>query len=124
MPAFLRRAVTFFVQRVLFSLAGWRAAWASETSLRMWFGVCVVSGVAALLVPLETGARAAIIGLGVMILAAELLNTAIEEAVDDISTTQRARARKAKDCASAGVALTVIATAAAWAVGLWGLATG
>ncbi len=124
MPSFLRRAFIFFFQRVMFSLAGWRAAWATETSLRMWFAVCIVSGAAALLVPLEPGARAAIMGLGVMILAAELLNTAIEEAVDDISTRDRARARKAKDCASAGVALTVIATVVAWAVGLWGLITG
>ena len=47
-------------------------------------------------------------------LAAELINTALEEAVDYISTNQDPRAGKIKDCGSAVVAVTAIAGGVAW----------
>ena len=53
-------------------------------------------------------------------LAAELPNTAIEVKANHISSENHPLAAKAKDCASAGVALTVIAAAVAWAVILRG----
>ncbi len=52
-----------------------------------------------------------------LVLAAELANTAIEEIVDDISTARDPRAGKAKDCDSAAVAL---AAGVAWVVVLVG----
>ncbi len=109
---------------IRWSLEGWRAAWASEKSLRQWTVLHAISSGAALLLPLEPGARALIIALGFLVLAAELFNTAIETAVDDISERPRAAARKAKDCASAGVALCALAAASAWGVSLWGLIAG
>lgn len=111
-----------FANTVRWSLAGWRAAWASEASLRQWTAVNAVSTALALALPIGPGERAAIIGLGLAVLAAELINTAIEEAVDYISEAEHPRARKAKDCGSAGVALAALAAGAAWAVALWNLA--
>ena len=55
-----------------------------------------------------------------MLLAAELLNTAIEEAVNLVTTDTHPLARKAKDCGSAGVALAAFAGGAAWVVVLAG----
>ncbi len=110
-----------FADTVRWSLAGWRAAWASEPSLRQWTAVNAVSAALALALPIGPGERAAIIGLGLAVLAAELINTAIEEAVDYISEAESPRARKAKDCGSAGVALAALAAGAAWAVALWNL---
>jgi len=69
---------------------------------------------------LETAERAVIIGLGFVLLAAELMNTGIEEVVDYLSTETDPRAKKAKDCASAAVALSAIAGGAAWLVVLIG----
>jgi diacylglycerol kinase (ATP) len=105
----------------LWSWMGWRAAWATQKSLRQWTLANVASGALALALPLEPGERALIIALGILVLAAELVNTAIESVVDYISTDRHPLAGRAKDCGSAAVALTAIAVGAAWAVLLWGL---
>ena len=102
------------------SLQGWRAAWATQTSLRQWTGVTLVSAVFALLLDLSAGERALLLALGLMLLAAELFNTAIEAAVDFVSTARDPRAAIAKDCASAAVALTALAGFVAWCAILWG----
>ncbi len=106
---------------IRWSWAGWCAAWRSEKSLRQWSAAQLISVALALWLPLGLTERALIIALGFLVLAAELFNTAIETVVDEISTEPREAARRAKDCASAGVALTAIAAAAAWLVLLWGL---
>lgn len=105
---------------VIWSWRGWRAAWATEKTLRQWSIANVISAACALALPLSPGERALIIALGLLILAAELLNTAIEELTDYISQREHPRAAKAKDCGSAGVALTAIAAGIAWLVVLWG----
>lgn len=98
------------------SWLGWRAAWASEKSLRQWTLVNVLSVIAAFALPLTLGERALILSLGLVLLASELLNTAIEEIVDVILPNQDPRAAKAKDCGSAAVALTALAGGVAWIV--------
>jgi diacylglycerol kinase (ATP) len=55
-----------------------------------------------------------IVALGLLILAAELMNTALEEAIDYISLDRNPRAKKAKDAGSASVAITAIAAGVAW----------
>lgn len=105
---------------VIWSWRGWCAAWATEKTLRQWTLVNGLSAGAAFWLPLTNGERALILALGLLILACELLNTAIEEVVDCILPQQDARAAKAKDCASAGVALAALAGAVAWCVVLWG----
>jgi len=122
MTGFLVRHMRRFANTLRWSLEGWRAAWASEVSLRQWVLANAVSGTLALALPIDTGARAAILGLGVMVLAAELFNTAIEETVDHISTERSPRAATIKNCASAAVALCAVAVGVAWAVALWDLA--
>lgn len=109
-----------FRNTVIWSWAGWRAAWASEKSLRQWTIVNVLSAVLAFAVEMTPGERALILGLGLLILAAELMNTAVEEVVDWISTERHPQAGKAKDCGSAAVALTAIAGGVAWVVVLVG----
>ena len=61
-----------------------------------------------------------ILALGLLVLAAELMNTGLEEVVDYLSTDQDPRAKKAKDCGSAAVALTALAGGVAWMVILIG----
>jgi diacylglycerol kinase (ATP) len=100
---------------------GWVAAWASEKSLRQWTIANVLSAALAFSLPLSPGEKALILALGVLVLAAELVNTAIETIVDYISDARHPLAGRAKDCGSAAVALTAIAAGIAWAVLLWGL---
>jgi diacylglycerol kinase (ATP) len=105
---------------VVWSWQGWCAAWATEKTLRQWSLANALSAALALSLDLTPAERALIIGLGLLILVAELLNTAIEEVVDYISTTENPRAKKAKDCGSAAVAVAAIAAGLAWLIILIG----
>lgn len=102
------------------SWQGWRAAWASEKSLRQWTVVNVLSVGLALALDLTAGERALILALGLLVLAAELGNTAVEEIADHLWPGQDARAGKVKDCGSAMVALAALAGGVAWVVVLVG----
>lgn len=120
MPEFLRAEGRRLLNTCLWSWNGFRAAWASDKTLRQWTLVNIASAALAFALDLTAGERALILALGLILLAAELLNTAIEEVVDYISTEIDPRARKAKDCASAGVALAALAGGVAWGVILIG----
>jgi diacylglycerol kinase (ATP) len=109
-----------FLNTVIWSLAGWRAAWASEKSLRQWTLVNLASAALAFGLHLTPGERALILALGLLVLAAELINTAIEEVVDHILPQPHPVAKKAKDCGSACVALAALAGGVAWIVILIG----
>ena len=74
----------------------------------------------ALYLPLTRSETMIILMGGVLILAAELLNTGIERVVDIADSTRSDQARDAKDMASAGVALSAIAVGVAWVVVLVG----
>ena len=101
--------------RCIWSWNGVRDTWASEPSFRHWVWANVVSG--GLAVWLLSGAELALIlSLGVLVLAAELMNTAIERVVDLVSLEKSELARLAKDAASAGVAVTAVAVGVAWVV--------
>jgi len=110
-----------FANTCIWSWAGWRAAWATEKTLRQWTAANLVSAVTAISLPLGVAERALILSLGLMVLAAELMNTAVETVVNQLSPGHHPLAAKAKDCASAAVALTALAAGVAWAVALWGL---
>ena len=103
--------------RCVWSWAGVRDAWQHEHSFRSWVWANVVS--AALAFWLLDGAELALIlALGVLVLAAEAMNTGIERVVDLVSEEQSDLARRAKDAGSAGVAITAIAAGLAWIVAL------
>lgn len=104
----------------VWSLQGWQASWASEKSLRQWTLMNVLSVALALYVDLTAGERALIVALGLLVLAAELANTAIETVVDYVSDERHPLAGKAKDCGSALVAMTALAAGVAWVILLVG----
>lgn len=106
--------------RCIWSWAGWVATWRSEHSFRSWVWANLVSAALALALPLTPAERALILALGILVLAAELMNTAIEDAIDYISTEQHPLAKRAKDAGSAGVAVASIAAGVAWVVILIG----
>ncbi len=102
------------------SWQGVRSAWAREKSFRQWTLVNLASATLAFSLALSPAERALILALGLMVLAMELVNTAIEEVVDYISQAQDPRAGRAKDAGSAAVAVTAIAGGVAWVVVLVG----
>ena len=100
MWAFIAAEGRRFANTCIWSMNGWMAAWATEKSLRQWTVVNILSAALAFSLDLTAAERALVLSLGVLILAAELLNTAIEEVVDLVSPKADPRAGKAKDCGS------------------------
>ena len=105
-----------FCDRVVWTLDGWRNIWQTEPSLKQWIFANFVSAALALYLPLSAAETAIIIMGGILVLAAECINTAIERVVDDIGLERRDLAKQAKDAGSAAVAVTAISVGAAWIV--------
>lgn len=120
MKATLVAEMRRFRNTCVWSWDGWSAAWASEKTLRQWTLVNGLSVAASFLIAMTPAERALIWAMGLLILAAELLNTGLEEVVDYLSRDIDPRAKKAKDCGSAAVALTALAGGVAWLVVLIG----
>lgn len=105
--------------RCVWSWAGLRDAWTREHSFRSWVWANLVSAALALWL-LDGAELALILALGVLILAAEAMNTAIERAVDLVTREHTELAGRAKDAGSAAVALAAVAAGLAWLVALVG----
>ena len=118
---FLAQEWLRLVNRCRWSWAGLVAIWKQEPSFKWWSFVNAVSAVCAFALPLSVEGRALILSLGILVLAAEALNTGVEAAVDHSSQERSDLARYAKDAASAGVALAAVAAGVAWLVLIWGL---
>lgn len=116
------RQVERIRMRAIWSWEGFVHVLRTEGSLHQWLWLNAGSAVLALVLPLTAGERALILMGGIMVLAAECLNTAIERVVDDVSEARRPRAKQAKDAGSAAVAVTGVAVGVAWVCILVGLA--
>jgi diacylglycerol kinase (ATP) len=101
-----------------FSLAGLRAGW-GETAFRQ------EALAAAMLLPLSAWlARswieaALLAGSVVLVLIVELLNTAVETAIDRIGPEWHDLSKRAKDMGSAAVLLSLLLCGGIWAAALW-----
>jgi diacylglycerol kinase (ATP) len=108
-------------RRFRFALAGLREAFAGEPSFRIQLLAAVAAiaiAVALRAPPLWLALVAATIGL---VLAAELLNSALEHALDGLHPQQAQFVRIAKDCAAAAVLVLSVASVVVFALMLWAL---
>lgn len=103
-----------FLVRVKLSWEGIRITWVEEASFPQWVVANILSASATFAFTMTPAERALIIGLGLLVLVAELLNTAVEAAVDLSTEDIHPLAKKAKDTACAAVALTAITTGVVW----------
>lgn len=101
-------------ERTLWSWNGFVHVYRTERSMAQWLVANAVFAVLAFVLPISAGERGMLLMGGILILAAECVNTAIERVVDDVGTDRRILAQQAKDCGSAGVAVTAVAVAVAW----------
>ncbi len=87
------------IRRILrtagYSLDGWRHGWREEKSLRQWVGVNLASWVALAILRPPLWACALIVAQGLLLLALELVNSAIEVAIDYISIEKHPLAKAA-----------------------------
>ncbi|NBQ27994.1 MAG: diacylglycerol kinase [Rhodobacteraceae bacterium] len=114
--AFFKEQWDRFINRCVWSWQGWAHVWANEPSLKQWIVANCISTPLAIWLPLGAAETAILVAGGILVLAAECMNTAIERVVDDISRDIRDAAKFAKDAASAAVAITGIAVGAAWVI--------
>jgi diacylglycerol kinase (ATP) len=99
-----------FSRRIRFALSGLRAAFRSESSFRTQ--VTCASGALALLLLLRPKPVwwALVFLVVAAVLAAELLNTALEAALDRLHPEQHPLIGRAKDCAAAAVLVLSLAS--------------
>lgn len=96
-----------------FSFAGLRDAW-QEPACRLEIVGIVLAVPVALLLPVTRVERVLLIVSVLMVLAIELLNTAVERTVDRIGVDRNELSRRAKDLGSAAVFVATIITAIVW----------
>jgi diacylglycerol kinase (ATP) len=99
-----------------YSMAGFRAAWKNEHAFRQELVLVIIAAVVALSLSVPTFEKLILIGVFVLVLIVELLNSAIEAAVDRVSLERNPLSKDAKDLGSAAVFLTLSLAAATWVV--------
>jgi len=103
-----------------YSLQGMASALRHEDAFRM---ECVVAALlipASFFIPASGTERALMIASVLLVLIVELLNSAVEAAVDRISLENHLLAKRAKDLGSAAVFLSVINVGVVWLLVLFG----
>ncbi|TRZ69834.1 MAG: diacylglycerol kinase [Rhodocyclaceae bacterium] len=103
-----------------YSLAGLRAAYRHEDAFRqeMWLAVVLIP--VAVLSPANGFGKALMIASVLLVLIVELLNSAIEAAIDRISLDQHRLSKRAKDIGSAAVLIALFNVLSVWALVLLG----
>lgn len=109
------------LKATVWSLQGLRAAWMHESSFRLEVYLLVVMAPLALWLGQSGLERALMIGSCLLVLAAELLNSAIEAVIERYGPEHHELAGRAKDMGSAAVFLADINAAACWLLILWPL---
>jgi len=98
----------------LYSLAGIRAAWKHETAFRQEVLLSVILAPAAFWLGSSSVERIMLIGSCLIVLITELLNSAIEAAIDRISDDRHRLSARAKDLGSAAVFISLWLAAITW----------
>ena len=99
-----------------YSMDGLRTAWRYEHAFRQELVITVSGIVGALLIPVTLLERVILIGVLLLVMIVELLNSAIEAAVDRVSLERNPLSKNAKDLGSAAVMLSMLMAAIAWAL--------
>ena len=102
------------------ALQGLRAAWQHEDAFRQEVLIAVIAIPAALLLPATPLGKALMIASILLVLIVELLNSALETAVDHTSLERHPLAKRAKDIASAAVFLSIVNAFVVWGLVLFG----
>ena len=101
---------------VIYSWEGLKTAWDNEMAFR------IEAIVVALMMPAgiwigETAVQwALLVGSSLMVLAIELLNSAVEKVVDRVSAEHHILSKQAKDLGSAAAAVSMLTAAIVWAL--------
>ena len=102
-----------------YSRDGIGAAWKNEAAFREEILLAAITIPLAIYLGKNGVDRALLIGSIILILIVEILNAAVEAAVDKASPEKHELAKRAKDMGSAAVLFSLINAAVIWACVLW-----
>ena len=114
-----KRGLQRLANALRYSRDGLVAAWAHEDAFRQELIAAAVLLPVALALPVGLVERLLLIGSVVLVLIVELLNTAVEAAIDRHSFEINPLAKRAKDLGSAAVLLALLLSAGVWIAILW-----
>lgn len=103
----------------IWSMQGLSAAFRVESSFRLEVYLLLVLGPLGLWLGGDAVERALLVGSLLLVLAAELLNSALEAVVDRVSPEFHEFAGRAKDMGSAAVFVLMVNVVLCWALVLW-----
>ena len=101
------------------SMAGFRDAWRSEEAFRIEVILALLSIPAAIWIARDALHIALLIASVLLVLIVEVLNTAIEAAIDRIGPERHELSRMAKDMGSLAVALSALVPGLLWLAALY-----
>ncbi len=97
-----------------YSIDGLREAWSNEDAFRQELALAALMIPLALWLPVALVEKILLIGVVLLVLIVELLNTAIEAAVDRDSLEINALGKRAKDYGSAAVMIALLLAGGTW----------
>jgi diacylglycerol kinase (ATP) len=110
-----KRGLRRVLNATIYSIDGLRAAWANEDAFRQEVLLAAVMIPLALILPVAIVEKILMIGSVVLVLIVELLNTAVEVAIDRDSVEINPLGKRAKDLGSAAVMLSLLLAGGVWA---------
>ena len=97
-----------------YSLEGLRAAWVGEAAFRQELVISALLTPVALLLPVALAEKIMLIAVMLLVIIVELLNSAIEAAVDRDSLQIDPLGKRAKDVGSAAVLMALVLAGGTW----------
>ncbi len=114
MSYYSEKGLKRFINSILFSIAGLKAAWINEEAFRQEVVVLIVAIPLAFWLAESNIEKVLLIGSVVWILIVEIINSAIEAIVDRAGVEYHELAGRAKDLGSAAVMLSIFMAIATW----------
>lgn len=102
------------LQALFNSLAGLREAYRMEAAFRQEAWLCAALAPIALILDFTAIERVLLLGSLLVLLAIELVNSAVEAAIDRISLADHPLSKRAKDVGSAAVLMALLLVALVW----------
>ena len=109
-----KRGLQRLLNAARYSIDGFRAAWAHEDAFRQEVLLALVMIPVAFVLPVGVVEKILMIGTVLLVLIVELLNSAVEAAIDRDSFEINPLGKRAKDLGSAAVMLALLFTAGTW----------
>ncbi|WP_338766042.1 diacylglycerol kinase [Massilia sp. METH4] len=114
-----RSGLKRILSAIHYSLDGLKTAWRYEHAFRQELVLFFFAALLALALPVSAFQKLVLVGVLVLVLIVELINSAIEAVVDRISLERHPLSKNAKDLGSAAVLLACLLAAATWGVVLF-----